>query len=201
MPWGQTANIKGPQGIQGTPGVKGDTGTKGDQGAKGDQGIQGIQGVQGERGFTGEDGKGIAIKGSVATYAALPTQANTPALVVGDGYLVQSDGKLYIWTGSAFPASGAGTAFQGPKGDQGIQGVQGEQGVQGIQGNAGTTGLKGDKGDKGDTGNTGLTGNTGTAGARGSKWFVGAGVPGTVAGSAVGDQYLDSNTGIVYSLT
>ena len=35
----------------------------------------------------------------------------------GKGYLVQSDGLLYIWSGTAFPANGSGVAFKGDKGD------------------------------------------------------------------------------------
>jgi hypothetical protein len=64
----------------------------------------------------------------------------------------------------------------------GPQGPQGEPGAQGIQG---------------ETGETGATGSTG---ARGSLWFTGAGAPGVVAGSAVGDLYLNTTNGDVYTL-
>jgi len=139
MPWGQVANIRGPQGPPGA------------------------------------DGAGIEIAGSVATYAALPTSLG-PA-DAGDGYLVEADGLLYIWDGTAFPSNGNGVEFRGP------EGPQGPQGPQGIQGE------------------TGATGSTGATGPRGSKWFTGSGAPGTVTGSAVGDFYLDVTDGTVYELT
>jgi len=98
----QTLNLVIPQGIQGVQGVQGIQGLKGDKGDKGDQGD------------TGPAGQGIAIAGSVATYAGLPT--NLTASDSGKGYLVNADGKLYIWSGSSFPPNGQGTAFQGPAG-------------------------------------------------------------------------------------
>jgi hypothetical protein len=61
------------------------------------------------------------------------------------------------------------------KGPQGIQGIQGPQGIQGIQGIQGTPG---------------------------EKWFAGVGVPaGGLAGTIVGDWYLDTSTGDVYEKT
>jgi hypothetical protein len=108
MPWGQVANLRGPQGIQGEPG---------------EQGLQGPP---------GEDGAGIEIAGSVATYAALPTTLGPED--AGDGYLVTADGLLYIWDGAAFPADGAGVAFRGPQGIQGADGAEGPQGDPGPRG-------------------------------------------------------------------
>lgn len=160
MAWGQIASIKGPQG---------------------DQGPQGAQGIQGIQGPPGQDGAGIEIAGSVATYANLPTGLTSAD--AGDGYLVQADGKLYIWDGSAFPANGAGVEFRGPQGPQGIQGETGPQGTQGIQGIQGIQGPQGD------------------AGARGATWYTGTGAPGTIPGAAVNDLYLDTATGTVYKLT
>lgn len=68
---------------------------------------------RGADGEPGRDGQGIAIKGSVPTYNDLPPTANP-----GDAYLVQADGKLYIWT-DRWPAEGQGAAFKGDKGDAG----------------------------------------------------------------------------------
>ena len=61
---------------------------------------------------------------------------------------------------------------EGPIGDTGPQGIQGVQGPQGIQG------------------------------LPGEVWFAGVGVPvGSLAGSIVGDWYLDTSTGNVYEKT
>jgi len=70
--------------------------------------------------------------------------------------------------------------------------------VANIKGPKGDTGDQGPKGDKGDTGDTGATGATGP---RGNTWFSGAGAPGTIPGSIVGDFYLDTDTGDVYLLS
>ena len=193
MAWSTIGNIKGPKGDtgdQGIQGVKGDTGTAGGQGIQGPKGDPGIQGIQGVPGTAGADGKGISIAGSAATYAALPS--NLGPADAGKGYLVDADGKLYIWNGTAFPANGSGVAFQGPKGDTGPQGATGSTGGQGIQGV---------KGDTGAAGTPGATGSTGATGPRGSKWYTGAGIPSGIGGSIPGDMYLDTITGIVYELT
>lgn len=160
MAWTQQGNLRGPQGPEG-PG--------------GPQGVQGIQGVP------GADGAGVQIAGSAATYAALPSGLG--AGDAGDGYLVNADGKLYIWDGTAFPPNGSGVAFQGPKGDKGDQGDVGPAGPQG------------------NTGTTGATGNTGATGPRGTNWYEGHGAPGTIVGSQAGDKYLDLDTGDVYVLS
>lgn len=177
---------------------------------RGPQGLQGIQGIQGPK---GDDGTGIAIAGSVATYDDLPDDLT--AGDAGDGYLVEEDGLLYIWSGTAFPSDGNGVAFQGPQGPegpegpegpQGIQGIQGEQGIQGVQGNQGVQGEKGDPGDPGEDGEDGAPGAAGADGAdgadglRGTQWFTGTGAPTTVVGSEVGDLYLDVTDGTVYVL-
>jgi hypothetical protein len=167
--WTQRGNIKGPQG---------------DVGPDGPEGPQGIQGVQGEQGPPGEDGAGVAIAGSVANYAALPSGLGPED--AGNGYLNQADGKLYIWDGDSFPADGAGADFRGPIG---------------LTGATGATGATGPTGATGSQGTQGTTGATGSTGARGSKWFTASGVPGTVTGSAVGDMYLDSATGTYYEQT
>lgn len=172
MAWQQQANIRGPQG------------------PKGDKGDQGNPGA---------DGKGISIAGSAPTYAALPTGLG--AGDAGKGYLVQADGLLYIWTGSAFPANGSGVAFKGDtgakgdKGDKGDTGTKGDTGAKGDTGNPGLPGADGAKGDKGDQGDPGV------AGTSGSRWFTGTGAPGAVGGAVVGDLYLDTASGDVYALS
>lgn len=66
-----------------------------------------------------------------------------------------------------------------------IRGPQGPQGTPGAQGPQGTPGAPG---------------ADGAPGARGSKWFTGTGAPSSVAGSQVGDYYLNTATGDVYEL-
>ena len=111
----------------------------------------------GRKGDKGDPGQGINLSGTVATYAALPSGLGVPD--AGKSYVVQADGKLYIWSGTAWPANGAGAPFKGDKGDQGIQGAQGVQGPKGDTGTQGIQGIQGAKGDKGDTGSPGAPGS------------------------------------------
>lgn len=180
--WTQRGNIRGPVGPQGP---------------------EGPQGTQGLQGPPGADGAGIAIAGSVPTYAELPVNLTDSQADRGKGYLVEADGRLYIWTGTAFPAQGSGVEFRGPQGPQGVQGPVGPTGAQGIQGEVGPQGPSGPQGADGAQGIQGVQGDTGPIGpdgARGTKWFDGSGVPGAVTGSAVGDYYLDAATGTYYEL-
>lgn len=127
--WVSKGSLKGPQGDAGDPGPSG----RGIQSAEVNVGghlvLTYTDAVQVDLGdVTGEDGAGVAIAGSVAAYANLPGGLG-PA-DAGDGYLVQADGRLYIWDGSAFPANGAGVEFRGPAGAQGVQGVPGVRGTR-----------------------------------------------------------------------
>jgi hypothetical protein len=155
-------------------------------GSAGPEGPQGPQGPQGPAGPTGPAGEGIAIAGSVATYGDLP--AGLGAEDAGDGYLVEADGLLYIWSGTAFPANGAGVEFRGPVGPAGPQGEIGPTGPQGTVGPQGSVGPQGPTGD---------------AGLRGTQIFSGVGAPGVVPGSAVGDFYIDTTPGatVLYKLS
>lgn len=47
---------------------------------------------------------GIALKGRVATFAALPSSGNG----AGDAYVVDADGLIYVWNGIAWPSNGSG---------------------------------------------------------------------------------------------
>lgn len=184
------------------------------------RGPQGPKGDQGDQGPAGQDGAGIEIAGSVATYAELPT--NLGSANAGEGYLVEADGRLYIWNGTAFPSNGSGVEFRGPQGPQGVKGDQGDQGIQGVQGPKGDTGnqgIQGERGEKGDTGDQGIqgvqgvpgvkgdkgdkgdTGSAGAPGTNGTKWHFGTGAPGSIPGSAAGDAYLDMADGTVYRLS
>jgi hypothetical protein len=112
--------------VKNAGGLRGLTGPQGIQGQPGPQGPQGVQGIQGPQGPQGEPGAGLVINGSVATYADLPNNL-TPA-DAGHAYFVEADGKLYIWSGTSWPADGAGSQFQGPQGPTGPQGPQGPKG-------------------------------------------------------------------------
>lgn len=103
----------------------------------------------GAKGDKGDQGTGLHLSGRVATYSLLPT--GLVASDAGRAWIVNADGLLYIWDGSAFPASGAGLNLVGAKGDKG------DQGDPGPRGYTGDTGPKGDKGDKGDAGAPGTT--------------------------------------------
>lgn len=145
----------------------------------------------------------LTFKAIVDTYAELATVEGINA---GELAYVTSTGRVYPYSGTAFPSEDNGLDIKGPKGDAGAQGPkgdtgevgltgpQGEQGIQGIQGakgEAGANGIDGAKGDigltgpqgepgaKGDTGLKGDTGAKGEAGAPGLKGDTGAaGTPG-----------------------
>lgn len=125
--------VKGAGGLRGETGPQGPEGPAGPQGPQGATGIQGEQGVQGIQGPKGDPGAGLVITGSVNTYADLPNDLGPDD--AGEAFFVQADGKLYVWSGTAWPADGEGSQFEGP---QGPQGVQGPQGIQGPQGEPGT---------------------------------------------------------------
>lgn len=77
-------------------------------------------------GPAGADGQGITITGSVATRADLdnPAIVDTATLTVGDSYLTNDTGLLYIWDGTQW---GTGVQFKGDKGDTGSTGASAYQ--------------------------------------------------------------------------
>ena len=186
-PQGDTG-AQGPKGETGAKGEKGDTGARGAQGEKGDAftyadftaaqlaALKGEKGDKGDKGDRGETGAGLTLSGSVAAYTDLPN--NLTAADAGKAYFVEADGKLYIWSGTAWPANGKGTQFKGEKGDTGAQGPAGPKGEQGEKGDKGAQGEKGNaftyadftaaqlaalKGEKGDKGDKGEKGDKGAA--------------------------------------
>lgn len=187
MAWTQTGNLKGPKGDTGSSGPAGPAGIQGPPGPVGPKGDQGEKGPAGPQGKPGVDGKGVSVAGQVATYAELPKDLTTAD--AGKGWLVEADGDLYVWSGTKFPANGSGADFRGPAGPTGPTGPQGVAGPPGAVGARGPAGVQGPRG------------SDGPAGPRGSKWFVGAGAPGTIQGSLPGDMYLDSNSGTTYQLS
>lgn len=154
-------------------------------GVQGLQGPQGATGATGPQGPAGANGTGITIAGEVATYSALPTGLTSAD--AGKAYLVDADGKLYIWTGSAFPANGSGANFQGPAGPANTlaigtttTGTAGSAAAATITGTAPnqTLNLTIPAGIQGATGATGPA-NTLSIGT------VGTGAPGTPASASV----------------
>lgn len=168
---------KGDAGEQGPQGIQGPVGPQGEAGADGAQGDPGPQGPKGDKGDKGEPGAGLTIAGEVDTYADLPTDLTADD--AGKAYINKADSKLYVWTGTAFPAEGEGSAFvgpQGPKGDTGEQGPKGEKGDQGDVGPAGEQGAEGPQGEKGEKGDTGEQGETGPQGPQGEKGDTGVSI-------------------------
>lgn len=135
---------------------------------------------------------GIALNGWVATYSALP--AGLTAANAGAAYMVQSDGRLYIWSGTAWPASGQGFAATGPAGPTGSVGPAGPANTLSVGSVA--------------TGAPLSITITGTAPNQTinfvlpeGHWWSGTGAPGTISGALNGDFYIDnSGTGAIYQL-
>lgn len=81
---------------------------------------------KGDKGDKGDAGAGLVITGSVATYADLPNDLGPED--AGKAYFVEADGKLYVWSGTQFPADGEGSQFEGPQGPAGQDGQDGADG-------------------------------------------------------------------------
>jgi hypothetical protein len=122
---------------------------------------------------------------------------------LGDAYVVDDSGSLYVWTGSTWNNIGQIVGPAGPTGYTGSQGNDGSAGYTGSQGIAGSigftgsagidgafaalgyTGSQGDTGftgSKGDLGYTGLQGNIGYTGSQGDLGYTGSqGIDGAYA--------------------
>lgn len=144
-----------------------------------------LQGPQGEAGTV------VNLKGSVPTVGDLPTDA-----APGDGYVVEADGDLYVWDGTAWNNVGP---IQGPPGEQGPMGPQGPQGVKGDTGDTGAQGLQGPEGPQGpqgiqgDTGAQGIQGPKGDTGAQGPQGIQGPPGPGVAPPASDGKTYAMKN--------
>lgn len=128
----QSPPLTGPRGFKGDPGTSPHVGEDGrwrvgntDTGviARGPQGDKGDKGDKGEKGDRGEDGTSVRPVGTVETSAALPEAAT-----VGDGYVVQDTGHMWVWSGTDWVDVGP---LQGPKGDPGQDGASTWEAVQG----------------------------------------------------------------------
>ena len=103
--------------------------------------------VTGATGPTGSQGTSITIIGSVMYPTDLPSSYGG---AIGDAYIVESNGDLYVWNGSSWVnvgqiqgptgATGAASVVTGPTGTAGVTGATGPGGT-GPTGPAGTSGL------------------------------------------------------------
>ena len=66
----------------------------------------------------GKDGAGVNLRGAVPTYVDLPDDLGPDDN--GVAYMVQANGKLYVWSGTGWPAEANGADFRGEKGDTGV---------------------------------------------------------------------------------
>lgn len=169
---------------------------KGPQGPAGAQGAQGPQGVAGAAGPAGAQYQGNWAAGTVYVEHDVVTRnggsfivpTGTATIAAGNDPNTSGDGRTATNGWQLFAAEGA-TGPQGPEGPAGAQGATGSQGPQGIQGPQGPAGSQGPQGTQG------------TAGVRGSTWYTGHGAPGTISGALANDQYLDLDTGDVYTFS
>ena len=128
-------------------------------------------GEVGPVGPAGPQGTSITFKGSVATFANLPTTGRS----VNDAWIVDADGDLYVWNGSTWTNAGQIVGPQGPVGPTGERGLQGIQGPTGADSTV--TGPQGPQGERG------LQGIQGVTGPQGPAFF-----------NLTGPQYLESRT-------
>jgi hypothetical protein len=87
----------------------------------GPQGPQGPQGIQGIQGPVGPAGPGITLLGTVPTSSDLPGTGNN----MGDAYITEDTGDIWVWNGSAWFNAGPMQGPQGPPGPAGPTGPQG----------------------------------------------------------------------------
>lgn len=116
--------------------------TIGYTGSQGDTGFVGSQGYTGSR---GDDGTSVRIIDAVASSAQLPTPYNG---AIGDGYITQDTGSLWVWDGTQWNNVGQIIGYTGSLGYTGSQGAgftgsQGDTGYTGSEGQAGFTGSRG----------------------------------------------------------
>lgn len=115
-------------------------------------GQAGPPGQPGQEGPPGPPGAGLRIDSTVDTYEDLP--GDLDAADVGYSVFVEDDDLIYIWSGSAWPADGAGAAIRGPQGEQGVPGTPGAPGAPGAPGTDGADGSDGAPGTPGADGDS-----------------------------------------------
>lgn len=172
MPWSVAGNIRGPQGPQGP------TGSQGPQGPTGPVGPAGLTWRGAWDNVTAYVADDAVSRHGATWFAAGAIAAGNDPNPSGDGVTAANGWALL--------------AAEGAQGPQGPAGPTGPQGATGPQGPTGSTG---------PTGPQGPTGAQGPQGVRGTNWYTGVGAPGTITGAVAGDQYLDTSTGDVYTLS
>ena len=162
----------GKDGADGAPGAAGPAGQNGKDGTDGDDGSNGTNGTNGADGDDGADGAPGAKGADGADGAdggAILKGAGAPGAALG------ADGDIYIDTVSRDVYQKAGGAWTI---------------ITNLSG--------GPVGPKGDPGTNGTDGDDGAAGTNGASVRTGTGAPAAGLG-AVGDVYIDSATGDLYS--
>lgn len=160
----------------------------GPTGPTGPPGNAGNPGPTGPTGPTGADGTGVNIVGTVSDVGSLPGSAQP-----GDGYIVQSNGHLYVWSGTAWVDAGTILGPTGPTGPIGAAGPTGPTGPQGVVGSIGPTGPTGTQGPQGPQGITG----------EGIRILGEVATPGNLppTGNTPGDAYIVTSDGNLYVWT
>ena len=175
-----SSGISGASGYVGSDGATGPSGAAGSTGAQGASGSTGLTGATGVRGASGVDGTSFTIVGTVATSSSLPIPYTGS---VGDGYITEDLGDLWVWDGSIWldagpivgPAGATGTAgATGVRGATGIRGASGVDGASGYIGLDGATGIRGASGIQGASGASGISGASGYIGLDGATGIAGA---------------------------
>ena len=204
----------GTNGYTGSAGNDGGLGYTGSQGDVGYVGSQGTTGYIGSQGLQGPAGTSVTIKGSIDTASTATLQAIDPTPSIGDGYIAQDTGHLWVYTATGpdygFDDVGLVRGPQGNDGSIGYVGSQGDVGYIGSQGTQGSTGYTGSQGTQGSTGyvgSQGTTGYVGSQGAQGTQGNIGyagsiglRGFTGSVGGQGVigytGSQGIQGITGL-----
>jgi hypothetical protein len=145
-------------------------------GPTGPSGTIGYTGPTGPIGLTGAPGQSVQIVGSVLTYTDLPGYPNSYGGNIGDGFITEDTGHLWVWMGTHYTDVGNISGPRGPTGYTGPTGadstVTGPTGYTGDMGQTGPTGPTGYAGIDGPTGATGPTGDIGPTGSTGADSMV-----------------------------
>ena len=100
----------------------------------GDKGDTGFVGSQGYTGSQGDQGSSVRLVGSLADQSLLPVPYGGD---IGDGYLLEATGHLWIWNGQQWNDIGKLAGDVGPTGFTGSQGETGYTGSEGYTGSVG----------------------------------------------------------------